>query len=447
MASNAVNQTSQQGVAKSQGTFRLDWEWAAVVVDLLALWDFLSVLIGASIGDLIYRATFAPPTYDGYWDEFSILILAGSILAPLALRDTSLRGQAIHGHRLSIANGLAKRFIVFACALIVMGYATRTSDYLPRGWFVFWLAAGFSLTLLGRLLVCSQLRLLQRTGILRERVAIVGAGSLADRLIDFLRKSNVQGIEIVGVYDDRAGTRAPSGSTMPAGTVQDLIENGKRDNIDWVLVTLPPAEQRLMNLATRLKSLSATVALCPEHVGTGVPILTRKFHDENLAVTVLADRPLHRWDRVLKTAEDYILAGIATLLLLPVMGLIALAIKLDSPGPVLFRQPRHGWNNGQFDVFKFRTMHYRPAEPNGVLRQTSRDDDRITRLGRFLRRSSLDELPQLFNVLRGDMSLVGPRPHAINKRTQERYGHEIIEVYAHRHRVKPGITGWAQVHG
>jgi exopolysaccharide biosynthesis polyprenyl glycosylphosphotransferase len=165
-------------------------------------------------------------------------------------------------------------------------------------------------------------------------------------------------------------------------------------------------------------------------------------------VRLLADRPLRRWNAVMKWVEDLLLAGVITLALLPVLGLIAVAIKLDSPGPVIFRQRRHGWNNQEFDVFKFRTMRWEPeSAKSSELRQTQRDDDRITRLGRFLRRSSLDELPQLFNVLRGDMSLVGPRPHAVNMKTGDQLGHEIIEVYAHRHRVKPGITGWAQVNG
>ena len=128
------------------------------------------------------------------------------------------------------------------------------------------------------------------------------------------------------------------------------------------------------------------------------------------------------------------------------MGLIALAIRLDSSGPVFFNQRREGWNNRPFTIFKFRSMHWQPG-PCGPLRQTERNDARVTRVGRFLRRTSLDELPQLFNVMRGEMSLVGPRPHAVDMRTEQKLGQDIIAAYAHRHRVKPGMTGWAQVHG
>ena len=129
------------------------------------------------------------------------------------------------------------------------------------------------------------------------------------------------------------------------------------------------------------------------------------------------------------------------------MAIIALAIKIDSRGPVFYKQKRHALNNQEFYIYKFRSMRWNPTPTTEALVQTSRHDDRITRVGRFLRASSLDEIPQLFNVLKGDMSLVGPRPHAINMRTEERLGDELTATYAHRHRVKPGLTGWAQVNG
>jgi Undecaprenyl-phosphate glucose phosphotransferase len=429
--------------------FRLNWEWIAVGFDLLVVWDFLAMIVSACIGDSLYRQTIAAAGYDGFWRPFGTVVAAGAVLAPLALRDDEFKLNAMTSRSRGLVSRLAKRFALLAGALLVVSFATRQTDNLPRSWFVFWIAAGFVLVLSGRMMLSSQVQLLQRKGILRERVAIVGAGPLADRLIGYLTKARPLGIEIVGVYDDRELSRLPAGSTAPKGNLADLVETGKRHPIDWVLVTLPgSAEKRLQSIARWIQQLATTVALCPEHVGTDMPALTRRFVDDKLAVTILADRPLqHRWDRVFKLLEDYILAGLATLLLSPVMALVALAVKLDSPGPVLFRQHRHGWNNGEFSVLKFRTMRHRPDDNGGVLRQTARGDERVTPLGRFLRRTSLDELPQLFNVLRGEMSLVGPRPHAVNMRTQERYGHEIIDVYAHRHRVKPGITGWAQVHG
>lgn len=166
-----------------------------------------------------------------------------------------------------------------------------------------------------------------------------------------------------------------------------------------------------------------------------------------LPVTVLADRPIKRWSAVFKSGGDFVMASLITLLLLPALAIIALAIRLDSPGPILFTQRRHGFNNSEFDIYKFRTMLSAPAVHAAELRQTVRGDPRVTRVGRFLRKWSLDELPQVFNVLEGSMALVGPRPHAVNMRTEQRLGHEITDTYPHRHRVKPGITGWSQVNG
>ena len=166
-----------------------------------------------------------------------------------------------------------------------------------------------------------------------------------------------------------------------------------------------------------------------------------------LPVMLLADRPIKRWSAVLKAGADRVLAAVLTLLLLPLLAGIALAIRLDSPGPVLFTQRRHGFNNGEFDIYKFRTMRVATAGADAPLQQTVRGDPRVTRVGRFLRKWSLDELPQVFNVLDGTMSLVGPRPHAVNMRTEQHLGHEIVDAYPHRHRVRPGITGWAQVNG
>jgi polysaccharide biosynthesis protein PslA len=166
----------------------------------------------------------------------------------------------------------------------------------------------------------------------------------------------------------------------------------------------------------------------------GVPMLT------------LFDRPISGWSYVFKLIEDQLIALAALAFLAPLMILIAAAIKLDSPGPILFRQRRLGFNDRLIEVWKFRSMRSECADKNAVL-QTTRNDPRVTRLGRFLRKSSIDELPQLFNILRGEMSIVGPRPHAIATKAEGKLFQDVVDRYAARHRVKPGITGWAQVNG
>lgn len=168
---------------------------------------------------------------------------------------------------------------------------------------------------------------------------------------------------------------------------------------------------------------------------------------DRVPVRVLAGRPMSPWNSVAKVVNDVVLAAVICLALMPLMILIAVAIRIDSPGPLLFRQRRHGLGSREFDIYKFRTMHFAPAAATTALQQTARGDPRITRVGAFLRKTSLDELPQLFNVLQGTMSLVGPRPHAVDMRTEMRLGEEIIPVYSHRHRVRPGMTGWSQIHG
>jgi putative colanic acid biosynthesis UDP-glucose lipid carrier transferase len=163
---------------------------------------------------------------------------------------------------------------------------------------------------------------------------------------------------------------------------------------------------------------------------------------EGLTVLELESRPLEGWGTIVKVLEDRIIGSLALVVLMPVLFLIALAIKIESRGPILFKQRRHGFNHNVFTVYKFRTMNVVEDGPNVV--QAMRNDPRITRVGRFLRKTSLDELPQLFNVLKGDMSLVGPRPHAL---AHNEYYSSVLASYAIRHKVKPGMTGWAQING
>lgn len=418
--------------------------------DLLPVWDVLVMLVAPLISDLVYAWLFAPAGFRmSIWDGYEAQALAAAVIVPFVLGDRRFGTEATRRSRWLLVKTHALRFIKFGGVVLGIAFATRTLDNVPRSWAAVWLLSSFTLTITARIALVVSLRRLEQDSVLTQAIAVVGAGPIADRLIRHLLESQPGSTELLGVFDDRGG-RNDGRQFIPKGSVLDLIELGKKRTIDWILVALPStADDRVLAIVHELKTLAVPVGLCPESVGLKLPNHLINFVGDRLPVTLLADRPIRRWDAVLKAIEDSLLGGLIVLLLLPLLLLVALLVRLDSPGPVIFKQRRHAWNNGEFHIYKFRTMRWEPESPAaaGVIRQTARNDDRITRLGRFLRKTSIDELPQLFNVLRGEMSLVGPRPHAVDMRTEERLGHEIIDTYSHRHRVKPGITGWSQVNG
>jgi len=420
----------------------------ALASDLLPLCDFVSLILAATLGTLIYTYWLTPlGLAPGFGNDLEEAALVAAVLAPFILYDKRFGRVASRGQTSLLVRSYALRFSVFAGVILALGAVSQALNNFPLGWVLIWFAASLLLTSLTRVLAAQYVRRLQRQGVLTEVIAVVGAGPVTDRLVQALRQTRPETIELLGVFDDKI-IGAVHSAIKPAGTLAQLIELGKTRKIDWILLTLPPtAEHRVLSIVQRLKALSVPIGLCPQHVGLTVPYRTIDYVADSVPVSLLADRPIKRWDAVIKAAEDFLLGGIITLLLLPLLAVIALAIKLNSPGPVIFKQRRHTFNNCEFDIYKFRTMRWNPEAAAETLKQTSRHDDRVTRVGRFLRSSSLDELPQLFNVLKGDMSLVGPRPHAVNMRTEDRLGSEITDIYAHRHRVKPGITGWSQVNG
>jgi Undecaprenyl-phosphate glucose phosphotransferase len=270
-----------------------------------------------------------------------------------------------------------------------------------------------------------------------QRSAIYGAGPEGIDLANRIASGELgEAHSVIGLFDER-DSRVAIGDWVEAlaGDWNTLMEFAANGWVDTIYLCLPgeSAGERIQSLLARMKIVSIDVIRAPTAA-----------NDEGFLP--LAERPIGGWNRIIKTLEDKLLAGIALLLFLPVMILIAIAIRVESRGPVLYVQERVGFNNRPFRLFKFRSM-YGEGDDARHFRQATRDDPRITAVGRFLRRTSLDELPQLINVLIGDMSLVGPRPHAPGTKTEGRYFHEVMEDYAQRHRVKPGITGWAQVNG
>jgi len=377
-------------------------------------------------------------------------ILTAAVIAPLALHRCGLyRDESFR----TTAGAIRSSFygcVVLALIGLLFGLSVRGLDRSSWPWLTIWFSGSLALIAGTRLFMSRIIGNLIRNGDLSDRVAIVGGGPLADRLVDHLASLHVLNpsrcpIEVVGIFDDRSG-RLPETCGFVRGTLDDLIELGKAGDFNRVLLTLPwSAETRLLDIRNRLQALSVDVSLCPDGIAFAIQPPRRSVFGD-LPFYSIAQRPMRRWGLVGKRAEDIVLALLALAFFGPMMGLIAVAIKLDSVGPALFRQRRHGFNNLEIDVLKFRTMRTDAADHSGG-QQTRRGDSRITRIGGILRSTSLDELPQLLNVLMGHMSLVGPRPHPIGMKTKNLLCHEIVESYAHRHRVKPGITGWAQVNG
>ena len=316
-----------------------------------------------------------------------------------------------------------------------------------------WLAAFFFLgltALIGeRLVLRSLVRNWARQGRLDRRTIIVGSDRNGEELVEALNAQEDSDIHVLGVFDDRNDSRAldTCAGARKLGKVDDIVEFARRTRVDLVLFALPiSAETRILEMLKKLWVLPVDIRLSA-HTNK-LRFRPRSYSYLGEVPTLdMFEAPITDWDLVMKWLFDRIVGGLALLAALPVMALVALAVRLDSPGPVLFRQKRFGFNNERIDVYKFRSMYHHQADPTAS-KVVTKNDPRVTRVGRFIRKTSLDELPQLFNVaFSGNLSLVGPRPHAVQGKLQSRLFDEAVDGYFARHRVKPGITGWAQING
>lgn len=327
---------------------------------------------------------------------------------------------------------------------IAIAYLWDGGVALARGWLVGWALAGAA-TLAGwRLGAAALMRRWRAQGRLAERIAVVGAGDHARRLLDHLAQDSLAGqVAVLGVYHIDAA--AGPGATID-GRIAELLREAPGLGLDAVVVALPWSDpERIAAVCLQLRDLPVDVRLAPDLAAYDLPHGAPHMMGGRLALEMWG-RPLRNWRGFVKRAEDLVVSAGLLVLLAPVMLLAAAAIRLDSPGPVLLRQRRFGLGNRPIMILKFRTMYADRCDATGR-QATLRGDPRVTRVGRFLRGSSIDELPQLFNVLAGSMSLVGPRAHPVEMQVGGRYYHEIVRHYAARHRMKPGITGLAQVNG
>jgi Undecaprenyl-phosphate glucose phosphotransferase len=342
---------------------------------------------------------------------------------------------------------IAMAWVLAVAVLLFLAFVSKTSETYSRGWVIAWIMTTPVLLLIGRSLLITVTATRAGGGYLVRSIAIVGAGVEGQRLIAKLRDGLDKSVVIVGVFDDRVSRLPPSVCGLAVrGTTDDLLSLARQASIDEVVIALPlDAERRLKGLCEKMKALAIDVRLSIEPLSETFQVRGMGYVG-GVPVLEMVNRPLRNWRAVAKLIEDKLLGLFLLALVGPLMGLIAILIKLDSYGPVFFVQKRFGFNNEVIRVLKFRTMRVERGDPSGAQR-TLRNDPRVTRFGRILRWLSLDELPQLINVIRGDMSLVGPRPHAVAMKAGDRLYGEAVEHYLHRHRVKPGITGWAQING
>lgn len=316
------------------------------------------------------------------------------------------------------------------------------------GTVMLWFGLGLAYLAAERVSLAMLLRHWLRNGILERRAVVVCGGKPAQDLIRSLESQPDNDIRILGIFDDRLDHRSPEliAGYPKLGTVAELVEFTRLARVDMLIISLPlTAEQRILQLLRKLWILPVDIRIAAH--SSKLRFRPRAYsHVGRMAMLDVFDKPIRDWDSVAKRAFDLVFATFAIACLWPVMIGAAIAVKATSKGPVFFKQKRHGFNNEIIDVFKFRSM-YTDMGDQSATKAVTKGDPRVTPVGRFLRKSSIDELPQLFNVLKGDLSLVGPRPHAVAARTHDRIYNQIVEGYFGRHRVKPGVTGWAQING
>jgi Undecaprenyl-phosphate glucose phosphotransferase len=368
-----------------------------------------------------------------------------TLLLAAALGANDLAMLRRHSQRLAKLLVAWSSVFGFVSVLLIIGDGV---PQVERLWFPAWYVTGVLVLGLTSALTTRVTRRLTRAGRLQKRAVILGGGAMAESLITALEESGGNELAILGIFDDRNDDRSPeSQQGFPKlGDTSDLVEFSRVAAVDLVIVALPQtAEVRILQLLKKLWVLPVDIRLSAH--SSKLRLRPRSYsYIGRVPFLDLFDRPITGWSQVSKRLFDVVVASLAIVALSPVMLGAAIAVKATSRGPILFRQPRYGFNNEVISVMKFRSMYADQADIKAE-KVVTRGDPRVTPVGRFIRKTSIDELPQLFNVLKGDLSLVGPRPHAVNAHTQHKLWEEVVDGYFARHKVKPGVTGWAQING
>jgi len=413
-------------------------EYSRIISMLIRLMDMLTVLLaGWAAYAFRFNQILLPSSY-------LAAIAIGILLTPLIFSFfsiyASVRGEGFIRHCISLLQAISAMGFMLAG----LSFFTKSGGEFSRSWFIYWMISILVLSILLRCSLLLFLRYMRARGLNERLVVIVGADDLGMKFADTVQQALWTGFRIIAFMDDHASEKPAMIHHVPVmQTPERLCDYLKQNNVDEIWLALPlSAEKRVKEILFELRHHTITTRLVLDIFG--LDLLNHSVTDV-AGFPVLNIRSTHMlgMNRFIKAMEDRILAALILVLIFPVFALLALAVKLSSAGPVFFKQRRHGWDGRVINVYKFRTMVIHAEEDNQVT-QATMDDKRVTAFGRFLRRSSLDELPQFINVLQGRMSIVGPRPHALAH--NERYK-DAIHDYMQRHHVKPGITGWAQVNG
>jgi Undecaprenyl-phosphate glucose phosphotransferase len=399
------------------------------------------------IGIALYLGYMAPLT--GFHWEYVAAIFGMTITAVICFQASDIYDVQIFRGQLRQMTRMISSWAFVFLLFIGASFFAKLDGEISRLWLSAFFIFGLAALVAGRLLLRTLVRHWARQGRLDRRTIVVGSDQNGEKLIEALKVQDDSDIDVLGVFDDRNDNRAleTCAGSPKLGKVDDIVEFARRTRVDLVLFALPiSAESRILEMLKKLWVLPVDIRLSAHTNKLRFRPRSYSYLGKIPTLNVF-EAPITDWDMVIKWMFDHFVGGIILMLAAPVMALTALAVKLDSPGPVLFRQKRFGFNNERVDVFKFRSLYHDQADPLAS-KVVTKNDSRVTRVGRFIRKTSLDELPQLFNVVfKSNLSLVGPRPHAVQGKLQSRLFDEAVDGYFARHRVKPGITGWAQING
>jgi putative colanic acid biosynthesis UDP-glucose lipid carrier transferase len=375
--------------------------------------------------------------------EFRMLAVFIAILAPMVVQRPELGTLTILPRSWSITANLVLRWLLLLGILFAIGYVTKTSTEYSRRVILTWAMVTPLPLIVISLAVHESIRGFMHSPSNARKAVIAGHNDVSRTLAERIRSNREFGIVVKGFFDDRGAERLglPEGKQLLGG-LTDVAAYVNANDVDVIFISLPMRQvQRVVELLEELRDTTASIYYVPDIFVIDL-IQSRTAEIQGVPIVAMCETPFQGSRGLTKRTMDIAISSTALIVLLPFLLLIALLVKLSSPGPVIFQQRRHGLDGRIIDVLKFRTMNV--TEDGAQIQQATRDDGRVTPIGRFLRRYSIDELPQLLNVLRGTMSMVGPRPHAVAHNEEYR---RLIKGYMVRHKVQPGMTGLAQVNG